>query len=132
VPGNQPRLQFAIDLEIQPRRHSRPPHPAGETYHPMRTNIESIAWLPDRPNPGALAGDQGQSPRLDDCEGSTGMVRGGPQMSAIGTEEKMAEVADGRLTGARLTLRAGTRPPPLTLGQRAQPLRRRIQRSPNL
>jgi hypothetical protein len=31
MPGNQPRLQFAIDLEIQPRRHS-PSRPISTTW----------------------------------------------------------------------------------------------------
>src|SRR3984893_505660 len=65
MPGNQPRLQFAIDLEIQPRRHSLPPHPAGETYHPPRTKAESTTSLPDRSNPNPLAGDQGRRRGLD-------------------------------------------------------------------
>jgi hypothetical protein len=65
MPGNQPRLQFAIDLKIQPRRHSLPPHPAGETYSPTRTKVESITPLQDGPNPDALAGDQGPRCGLD-------------------------------------------------------------------
>src|ERR1700745_4129061 len=61
MPGNHPALQFAIDLEIQPRRHSLPPHPAGETYHPTRTKVESITSLPDWPNPEARPGDFGRA-----------------------------------------------------------------------
>src|SRR5580704_6556238 len=63
MPGDQPRLKLAIDLEIQPCCHSIPPHPAGETYHPPRTKAESTTSLPDWANPEALAGDQG--PRRD-------------------------------------------------------------------
>src|SRR5580704_113675 len=59
MPGDQPRLKLAIDLEIQPCCHSIPPHPAVETYHPPRTKAESTTSLPDWANPEALAGDQG-------------------------------------------------------------------------
>src|SRR5580700_2298843 len=65
MPGDQPRLKLAIDLEIQPCCHSIPPHPAGETYHPPRTKAESTTSLPDWANPEALAGDQGPFPLID-------------------------------------------------------------------
>jgi hypothetical protein len=46
MPGDQPRLQLAINLEIQPRCHSLPPpHPAGETYPSTRTKAESMTFL---------------------------------------------------------------------------------------
>ena len=37
-----------IDLEIQPIRHSRPPH--GETYHPAKTKAESATCM-NKTNP---------------------------------------------------------------------------------
>ena len=51
------RVQADIDLEIQPIRHSRPPHHAGETYHPIRTKAESMTSRQNLPNPKPIAGD---------------------------------------------------------------------------
>src|SRR5271166_5114741 len=65
MPGDQPGFQLNVDLEIQPIRHSRPPHPAGETYHPARTKAESTTSMKTLANPRSLAGVRGTSSMLD-------------------------------------------------------------------
>src|SRR6202011_2022393 len=56
MPGDQPGFQCTVDLEIQPIRHSRPPHPAGESYHLARTKAESTTCMQTQPTT-SLAGD---------------------------------------------------------------------------
>src|SRR5271166_3689131 len=65
MPGDQPGFQLNVDLEIQPIRHSRPPHPAGETYHPARTKAESTTSMQTLANPRSLAGVRGSRSALD-------------------------------------------------------------------
>ena len=65
MPGDQPRFQLDIDLEIQPLRHEHPPHRAGETYYPARTNLESMTPIENHPNPEMLAGDRGLKAGVD-------------------------------------------------------------------
>ena len=61
MPGDQPRLKLAIDLEIQPCRHSLPRTRPVTTYRPAENKGRINHFTAGLANPEALAGDPGST-----------------------------------------------------------------------